>query len=142
MACGPVSVSCHPTAHQTDSNSFSSIFSPNAKIFHHFYQLFIIFTNITINNTYIQVITTPIFHFHRADCWNVLCPCLGGGPGTAWSLGPGRPGPSGHRVVPCSGRAKSPGHGPGHRDVGCMAIYKCNAHQWRSMRYNQGGKLQ
>ena len=50
----------------------------------------------------------------------------GGGPSPSWSLGPGRPGPGGHRAVPFSGRAKTPGRGPGREPVGCMAIYTSN----------------
>jgi len=128
VPCQPVkhAVSCQPTAHQTDNSSFS---------FHHFHQLFIIFTNITINNTYIQVITTRTVHVHpgryHADRWNGSCPgrvaCLGDGPGTAWSLKPGRPGPSGHHAVSCSGRAKSPSYGPGHQAAGHMAMYDAHS---------------
>ena len=44
--------------------------------------------------------------------WTGPCPCRatgqGGGPSPSWSLGPGRPGPGGHRAVPFSGRAASP----------------------------------
>ena len=112
-------VSCQPTVHQTDNSSCLSIFSPNAKIFHYFYQLFIIFTNITINSIYIQVITTPTVHVHRAAIGPTAgtghAACLDGGPGMAQSLRPGRARPGGHRAMPCSGRTKSPGHGPhGH----------------------------
>jgi hypothetical protein len=130
-ACRLVFVSCRPTAHQTDNISFSLIFSLNTEIFYHCHQLFIIFTNITINSTYIQVITTPTVHVHRTDRWNGPClcraTCLGGSPDTAWSLGSGRLGPGIHRDVPCSGQAKSlghgPSHGPGHRAMGHMAMY-------------------
>ena len=59
--------------------------------------------------------------------WTGPCPCRatgqGGGPSPSWSLGPGRPGPGGHRAVPFSGRAKTPGRGPGHEPTGCMARY-------------------
>jgi len=116
----PVFVTCWPMAHQTNI-SFSSIFLPNAEIFYHFHQFFIIFTNITINSTYTQVITTPTVHFHQAATRPIvgtgraraMRTCLGGGPSIAWSIRPGQPGPSGHRAVPCSGRAKLPSHGPG-----------------------------
>ena len=78
-----------------------------------FYQVlkyFIIFTNITINNIYIQSHNYTTIHFHQTDRWNGPCPgraaCLGGGPSTTWSLGP------------CSGLgqiigpwARPPGHG-------------------------------
>ena len=70
---------------------------------------------------------------HRAatgpPLWTGPCPCRatgqGGGPSPSWSLGPGRPGPGGHRAVPFSGRAKTPGRGPGREPAGCMAIYIC-----------------
>ena len=64
---------------------------------------------------------------HRAASFIRPCPCraagLGGGLGTSWSFGPGRLGPDGHRAGPCLGRAKLPGHGPGHEPAGCMARY-------------------
>jgi len=56
-------------------------------------------------------------------------PCLsratdhGGGPGTARYVGPCRPGPGSSRAVPCPGRAKMTGRGPGQRATGRMAIY-------------------
>ena len=68
---------------------------------------------------------------HRAatgpPLWTGSWPCRatgqGGGPSPSWSLEPGRPGAGGHRAVPFSGRAKTPGRGPGREPAGCMAIY-------------------
>jgi len=81
MPCWSVKhvVSCRPMAHQTNNSSFSSIFSPNAEIFHHFYQLFIIFTNITINSIYIQDITTLIVHVYQTTTGSTVgmaCACV------------------------------------------------------------------
>ena len=57
---------------------------------------------------------------HRAvtvpACTTVPCPGramgLGGGPDTAWSIGPCRHGPAGHRAVPCPCRATGRADGP------------------------------
>jgi len=70
MAHRPVFVSCWPTAYQTDNNSFSSIFSPNAKIFHYFHQY------IAINSTYISHNYTNSSYspgHYRTDSWNGPC---------------------------------------------------------------------
>ena len=70
---------------------------------------FIIFTNITINNTYI-FIATPTVHVHRANRWNGPCRVPGWRPKHDLV-----PEPGGHRAMLCSGRAKSSGRGPqGH----------------------------
>jgi len=103
---------------------------PKTTHFHqYFHQLFIIFTNIIINNTYIQSHSYTNSSFSLGQPLDGPCPCratcLGGGPGMAWSLRLGQPGPGGHRIVSCSGRAKSLGYGSGHRAIGCMAMYTC-----------------
>jgi hypothetical protein len=108
---GPSSTPCRadPRPIKLTTTHFHQYFLPNTEIFRHYHQLFIIFTNIIINNTYIQVITTPTVHVHRAAC-------LGGGLSTAWSLRPGQPGlsdvPTCHAVL-----------GPGHQAAGHMAMY-------------------
>jgi len=69
---------------------------------------------------------------HRAitvpACTTVLCPGRamgqGGGPNVAWSIGPCRHGPAGHRAMPCLCQAKRPGHGTFRRASGRMAFYK------------------
>jgi len=84
-------------------------------IFHQILKYFIILTNITINNTYIQVITTPTVHFYRA----ATGPFVGTGHARAvlraWVVGQAWPS--------ALGRAKSLSHGPGHQAMGCMAMY-------------------
>ena len=75
---------------------------------------------------------------HRA-----VGPCLsratghGGGPGMARCVGPCRPGPGSSRAVPCSGRAKMSGRGPGQRATGRMAIYAGHTH-WPTSDKAQG----
>jgi hypothetical protein len=65
MPCWPVKhiVPCRPI--KPIIAYFYQYFSPNVEIFYYFHQLFIIFTNIIINNTY-KVIATPTVHVHRA----------------------------------------------------------------------------
>ena len=62
------SVPYRPTTRQDENNSFSSVFSPSAETLYHFHQLFIIFTSITMNNTYIQIqaATRPIVGMSRS----------------------------------------------------------------------------
>ena len=93
--------------------------------FHQMLKYFIIFTNITINSTYIQVITIPTIYFHQAatgptvGTGHARAVCLGGGLGMAWFLRTGWPGLDGHCVMSFSGRAKS----PSHQATVCMTIY-------------------
>lgn len=70
---------------------------------------------------------------------------LGGCPSIARCLGPGQPGSAGHRVVSCSGRAKSTGHGLGRQATGCMYIYTQDLAGWPSAvcgACRGGGRMQ
>jgi hypothetical protein len=49
--------------------------------------------------------------------------CLGSGPNTSLCIGPGWPGPTKDRAMPCLGWAKKLCFGPGHRTPGYMLIY-------------------
>ena len=80
--------------------------------FHQILKYFIIFINITINNTQF-IFTGPLPDRPLKQVMPMSV--LRGSPGTLWSLRPGWSRPGGHHVVPCSGQTKSPSHGPGHQ---------------------------
>jgi len=90
--------------------AFSSIVSSNAETFHQFHQLFIIFTSIKIDSTYIQVITTPTIHIYRANHWNGYACVVSCG----WVAAQTRP------IITCSDRVKSLDHGPDNEPRAAM----------------------
>ena len=98
--------------------------------FHQMLKHFIIFTNITINNIYVQVTTIPIVYFYRATTGSTIervvpVPCHVPG---WWPRRGLVPRAHGHRAVPCLGQAMGRATGPRAAwpciDWTCIAIVK------------------
>jgi len=93
VPCQPVKlvVPCWPMAHQTNNNSFSSIFYQMLKYFIIFINYFYYYNNyqhIYTNYNYTNISCSPTGPTIETGCARAAC--LSGGPSTAWSLGPGR----------------------------------------------------